>query len=166
MADEKARAEQNRQDTNQNQNQNQNPPPAQPRRALDAFSRLPSAALIFLAFNTAVAVYRARGYPWPVAFVVLSFLDLLLMFHILHLLVAAPPNSNSPRRCRLRTAVWFLASFITAMLSYGVADMMLAVVWCAAALAVGLGFYWLSIYAPDSYLLPTDLKDDDICDML
>ncbi|XP_020099212.1 uncharacterized protein LOC109717733 [Ananas comosus] len=153
MADEKAHAEQNRQDADQNQNQNQNPPPAQPGRGgLDAFSRLPSAGLIFLGFNTAVAVYRARDNPWLVSFVVLSFLDLLLLFYCLHLHEAAP--RNSPRRRHLRTAVWFLASFLTVMFSYRVAAMMplpvAVLVWGAAALTVGLGFYWFFINTPDA----------------
>jgi len=104
--------------------------------------------LLFLALNSAMAIHRSRDDPWAVAFVVSTFLDLLLLFFCLQMFEKTP--RNSPRRNHLKIAVWCLSTFLTVMFSYKVAALMplavAIVVWGMSLSTIGAGFYLFFIY--------------------
>jgi len=104
--------------------------------------------LLFLAFNSGMAIHRSRDDPWSVAFVVSTFLDLLLLFFCLQMFEKTP--RNSPRRTHLKIAVWCLSTFLTVMFSYRVAALMpiavAIIVWVMSLSTIGAGFYLFFIY--------------------
>jgi len=104
--------------------------------------------LLFLAFNSGMAIHRSRDDPWSVAFVVSTFLDLLLLFFCLQMFEKTP--RDSPRRTHLKIAVWCLSTFLTVMFSYRVAALMpiavAIIVWVMSLSTIGAGFYLFFIY--------------------
>lgn len=109
----------------------------------ESFPWLTVAAIAFLTFNTGMAIRRAGGEPWAIAFVVFSYCDLLLLFGFLRAFERA--DQNSPRRERIKVAVWLLTTMLTAAFSYKVAAVMpLAIavlVWVMAFATVAGGYY-------------------------
>jgi drug/metabolite transporter (DMT)-like permease len=85
-------------------------------------SCLTLSGLAFLTFNSIMAILRSRDDPWSVAFVISSFLDLILLFVCLQKFEKTP--RGSPLRFRLKVAVWCLSTFLTVMFSYRVAALM------------------------------------------
>ncbi|KAJ3709058.1 hypothetical protein LUZ61_012763 [Rhynchospora tenuis] len=93
--------------------------------------------------KTMAPIYRSKGDGGSIAFITISFSDLLLLFWCLHLFERATPGSVT--RERIKVAVWSLATLLTLMFSWKVAILMplpvAVVVWVmAAATSVG-GFY-------------------------
>lgn len=130
----------------------QGPAPAPPvshgKAESEGFSWLQPLALAFLTFNSAVAVYRSRREPWGIAFVVTSYLDLMLLFWCLRQFERTP--EGSPKIKILKKAVWSLTTLLTTMFAYRVAATMplpvAAAVWAMAGLTVGTGFYVFFIF--------------------
>lgn len=114
----------------------------------DGFSWLQPLGLAFLTFNSVVALYRSRSDPWGVAFVVTSYVDLLLLFWCLRRFESTP--EGSPNTGTLKMAVWSLSTLLTVMFSYRVASIMplpvAVVVWAMAGLTIAAGFYAFFIY--------------------
>ena len=79
-------------------------------------------ALCFLAINSGVAIYHSRRDPSSVLFVVVSFVDLVLLFHLLRVFERLPPGS--PKRLQVKAAVWALTTTLTVMFSQRVAALM------------------------------------------
>jgi peptidoglycan/LPS O-acetylase OafA/YrhL len=117
-------------------------------RSSSSCSWLSLLGLLFLTFNSGMAIHRSRDDPWSVAFIVSTFLDLLLLFCCLQKFEKTP--RNSPVRTRLKIAVWCLSTFLTVMFSYRVAALMplavAIVVWVMSLSTVGAGFYLFFIY--------------------
>ena len=107
------------------------------------FSWLTALGFTFLTFNSGMAIYRSEGDPGSVAFVVVSYLDLVLLFLCLRLFEKAP--RDSPRREWLKVFVWGLTTLLTVMFSHKVAAIMpplvAVVVWAMAFATIGGGFY-------------------------
>ncbi|XP_006656192.1 uncharacterized protein LOC102705538 [Oryza brachyantha] len=107
------------------------------------FSWLTALGFGFLTFNSGMAIYRSDGDKGSVAFVVASYLDLVLLFACLRLFERAP--RNSPRREWLKLFVWALTTLLTVMFSYKVAAIMpplvAVLVWAMAFATIGGGFY-------------------------
>ncbi|XP_062178863.1 uncharacterized protein LOC133883530 isoform X2 [Phragmites australis] len=107
------------------------------------FSWLIGLGFAFLTFNSGMAIYRSDRDPGSVAFVVVSYLDLVLLFLCLRLFEMAPPDS--PRREWLKVCVWGLTTLLTVMFSHKVAAIMpplvAVVVWAMAFATIGGGFY-------------------------
>ncbi|KAJ4757224.1 hypothetical protein LUZ62_067599 [Rhynchospora pubera] len=106
-------------------------------------SWLSALAFAFLTVNSLLAICRSKGDKGTVAFITISFTDLLLLFWCLRLFERAAPGSVT--RERIKVAVWSLATLLTLMFSSKVAILMplpvAVVVWVmAAATSVG-GFY-------------------------
>jgi hypothetical protein len=103
---------------------------------------LSTLGLAFLSFNCGMAIYRSIHDPYAVAFIVVAYLALLLMFRCLHLLERQPPRR---RGAPLKAAVWGLATLLTFMFSYKVAAVMpvwgQALIWTMASLTTVAGFY-------------------------
>ncbi|OEL16946.1 hypothetical protein BAE44_0022034 [Dichanthelium oligosanthes] len=97
----------------------------------------------FLTFNSGMAVYRSNGDLSAISFVAFSYLDLVLLFYCLRCYERTPPES--PRRERLKMAVWLLTTMLTAAFSYKVAAIMpfpvQVLVWAMAGATVLGGFY-------------------------
>ncbi|TVT99844.1 hypothetical protein EJB05_54753, partial [Eragrostis curvula] len=91
---------------------------AQPPAAMDRDGRpgwLTSLGLAFLSFNSGMAIYRSIHDPYAVAFIVVAYIALILLFRCLHLLERNAPG----RRGRgLKATVWGLATLLTVMFSY------------------------------------------------
>ncbi|XP_020098013.1 uncharacterized protein LOC109716830 [Ananas comosus] len=106
---------------------------------------------IFLTYNSITAVYHSNGDRGMAVFVVVSYLDLLLLFWCLRQFERAAPNS--PQRERLKSAVWLLATLLTAMFSNRVAGLMpwpvAVLVWLMAAATILGGFYGFFLYRDD-----------------
>lgn len=102
----------------------------------------------FLTFNSIMAIIRSRDDPWSVAFVVSSFLDLILLFICLQKFERTP--RDSPMRSHLKIAVWCLSTFLTVMFSYRVAALMplavAVIVWLMSLSTIGAGFYLFFVY--------------------
>ncbi|XP_034592283.1 uncharacterized protein [Setaria viridis] len=74
-----------------------------------------TAGLGFLTLNSGLAIYRAKGDPASIFFVLGSYLTLLLLFGYLRAYERAP--HVSPARERARRAVWPLTTLLTAAFS-------------------------------------------------
>ncbi|CAL9043950.1 unnamed protein product, partial [Musa banksii] len=107
---------------------------------------LPALGLAFLTYNSAAAVYRSVDDPWAVGFVVVAYVDLLLLFWCLRKF----ERSTESNRGGLKAAVWFLATLLTGMFAHKVAAIMpwpvAAIVYCMAAATAGGGFWAFFIY--------------------
>jgi hypothetical protein len=101
--------------------------------------------LILLTGNSIMAIYRSRDF-WAIAFVVFSYLNLVLLFSLLRWYEQVP---ESPRRHRIKVAVWLLTTLLTAMFAYKVAAVMplpVAVLVWAMTGATAFGFYAFFIH--------------------
>ncbi|KAF0913010.1 hypothetical protein E2562_019803 [Oryza meyeriana var. granulata] len=113
------------------------------------FSLLTLIGFLFLTFNSVMALYRSdRDIP-TIAFVVFSYVDLVLLFYCLRLFERTPPES--PRRHHIKTAVWLLTAMLTAVFSYKVAAIMpfpvKVLVWAMAGATVLGGFYTFFLHS-------------------
>lgn len=108
-----------------------------------SYSLLTAAGFAFLTINSAMAVYRSHVDRGTVAFVVFSYLDLLLLFYCLRQYESA--EHGSQLRERLKVAVWSLTTALTLLFSFKVAAIMppavAVVVWLMAFGTVAGGFY-------------------------
>ncbi|CAN6208760.1 unnamed protein product [Urochloa humidicola] len=99
------------------------------------------AGFFTLTISSAVAVYRSAGDAASVAFVIASYVTLLLLF----LCLRAYENSPPGRRGRIRRAVWSLSTLLTMMFAWRVAAVMpywpaALLVWALAAATTVGGF--------------------------
>ena len=130
----------------------QPPPPPQMDREDDdghqGLSLLTVFGFVFLTFNSVMAVYRSNRDFWAISFVVFSYLVLVLLFYCLRQYEKERPES--PRRERLKVAVWLLTTMLTAVFSYKVAAIMpfpvQVLVWAMAGATVLGGFYGFFVY--------------------
>ncbi|KAJ3695019.1 hypothetical protein LUZ60_000396 [Juncus effusus] len=106
----------------------------------------------FLTFNSGMAIYRSHDDLGAVAFVVASYLDLVLLFVCLELFESTPRGSN--KRGYIKFAVWLLSTVLTLMFSYKVAALMpmavAVVVWAMALSTIFAGFYLFFVYHDDN----------------
>ncbi|KAJ3686540.1 hypothetical protein LUZ61_015704 [Rhynchospora tenuis] len=109
----------------------------------DNFSWLTAMGFAFLTFNSGMAIYRSKGDAGSVAFVAVSYLDLLSLFYCLRLYEKSPHNSSQRRI--IKAIVWSLTTLLTVMFSYKVAALMplpvAVVVWAMASATILGGFY-------------------------
>lgn len=102
-------------------------------------------ALGIVAANCGAAIYHSWHDPWSVAFVVASFLILVLLFLALRVYESSPRGSR--RSLHVKAGVWALSTALTIMFSYKVAAFMpfpvAAVVWVTAGSTIFVGFYML-----------------------
>ncbi|CAN6172480.1 unnamed protein product [Urochloa humidicola] len=101
--------------------------------------------LLVLTLSCGAAVCRATGDTSSVAFVVASYVTLLLLFVCLRAYERLPPGEAYGRRGRIRRAVWSLSSLLTVMFAWRVAAVMpywpaALLVWALAAATTVGGF--------------------------
>ncbi|KAJ4769841.1 hypothetical protein LUZ62_054098 [Rhynchospora pubera] len=116
----------------------------------DGGNWLTGVGFAMLTCNSALAIYRSKEDAWSVAFVASAYFALLLLFWCLRLYERTAPNGNGAQRWKLKVAVWSLSTFLTAMFSYKVANLMPRpidlVVWTMAATVISGGFYAFFIH--------------------
>ncbi|WOK93887.1 hypothetical protein Cni_G02588 [Canna indica] len=100
----------------------------------------------FLTYNSATAVYRSINEPSAVAFVVIAYLDLVLLFWCLRRF----ETSSESNRGKYKAAVWSLATLLTAMFSHKVAAIMpwpvALIVYGMTVVTAGGGFWAFFVY--------------------
>lgn len=105
---------------------------------------------VVLTANCGAAVYHSRNDPWTMAFVLASFLILLLLFVALRLFETLP--RESPNRAHVKAAVWVLSTALTLMFSQRVASLMpfpaAMFVWVMTISTISAGFYMFFV-CPD-----------------
>ncbi|CAL5050956.1 unnamed protein product [Urochloa decumbens] len=107
---------------------------------------LVGAGLLLLTLSCGAAVCRAAGDTASVAFIMTSYVTLLLLFACLRAYERAPAaGAAGGRRDRLRRAVWALSTLLTVMFAWRVAAVMpywpaALVVWALAAATTVGGF--------------------------
>jgi hypothetical protein len=110
-------------------------------------------AMFFLALNCGVAIYHSRHDPSSVLFVAACFVDLTLLFYLLRVFEKLPAE-ESPKRRRVKAAVWALTTTLTVMFSQRVAALMpapvAAAVWAMAAATIVAGFYMFFVCWDDA----------------
>ncbi|KAK8461421.1 hypothetical protein SEVIR_1G036284v4 [Setaria viridis] len=111
-------------------------------------SLLTVVGVVFLTFNSIMAVYRSNGDMGAISFVVFSYLDLVVLFYFLRQFERTPPES--PRREHIKMVVWLLTTMLTAAFSYKVAEIMplpvQVLVWAISSATVLVGFYAFFLY--------------------
>jgi len=111
----------------------------------DHFSWLTAMGFTFLTFNSGMAIYRSKGDVGSVAFVAVSYLDLLSLFYCLRLYEKSQQDPS--QRKIIKVIVWSLTTLLTVMFSYKVAALMplpvAVIVWAMASATILGGFYAL-----------------------
>lgn len=112
------------------------------------YSWLPSLGFGILTYNSVRAIYNSNGDMGSISFVLVSYLDLLLLFWCIRLFEKTAPES--PNRERIKIAVWILSTVLTVMFTSKVGAMMpffvgLFISFVASASCLG-GFYMLFLY--------------------
>ncbi|TVU33082.1 hypothetical protein EJB05_24867, partial [Eragrostis curvula] len=69
--------------------------------------------IVFLTANAGMAIYRSQGDAGAIASVASAYVNLVALFICVALFVKAPADPNSPRRSRLKAAVWLLTTALT-----------------------------------------------------
>lgn len=114
------------------------------------FSFLPKLGFVFLTFSVVSSIYNSRGDPGMLAFVISSYVNLLLLFWCVDRFEKLGPNSPPEKRKRLKVAIWVLTTALNLALAWRVADVMpwaLAVAaWSMAAFVAVVGFYVFFIH--------------------
>jgi hypothetical protein len=114
------------------------------------FSWLTVLGFLFLTFNSGMAIYRSNGDAGSVAFVVVSYLDLVALFACLRYYEQLD-QQHSQKRARVKAGVWSLTTLLTIMFSYKVAEIMplpvKLVVWSMAAATTCGGFYAFFVHS-------------------
>lgn len=107
------------------------------------FPWLTAMGFVFLTFNSGMAIHRSQGDAGSIAFVAVSYLDLLSLFYCLRLYEQSPHNSS--KREIIKGIVWSLTTVLTVMFSYKVAALMplpvAVIVWAMASATILGGFY-------------------------
>ncbi|CAO2200755.1 unnamed protein product [Urochloa humidicola] len=122
------------------------------------FSWLTALGFAFLTLNSGMAIYRSSGDAGAVAFVVFSYVNLVLLFSCLRRYERAHPAS--PRREHLKVAIWMLTTLLTIAFAYKLAVsvpvLVQVLVWVMASATVLGGFY--------AFFLHRERKGDDDVD--
>lgn len=107
---------------------------------------------VFLTFNSGMAIHRSQGDAGSVAFVAVSYLDLLSLFYCLRLYEKSPHNSS--QRKIIKVIVWSLTTVLTVMFSYKVAALMplpvAVIVWAMASATILGGFYAFFVHQEET----------------
>jgi hypothetical protein len=118
-------------------------------------SWLTALGFAFLTFNSGMAIYRSKGDAGSILFVAVSYLDLLALFACLRHYERL--DRHSPRREKVKAAVWSLTTLLTVMFSYKVAELMplpvKLLVWAMAAATTCGGFYAFFIHDDKEFQL-------------
>lgn len=111
---------------------------------------------LFLTFNSGMAVYRSNGDTGSIIFVVVSYVDLVALFGFLRYYERL--DRHSPKREKVKAAVWSLSTLLTVMFSYKVAEIMplavKVVVWAMATATSCGGFYAFFVHEEKPPALP------------
>lgn len=106
--------------------------------------RVQAVAFVLSTANWASAVYRSAGDLVAQAYLVGSYLAMLLLLYCVRTLDRAPPGRG---RGRLKLAVWALSTVLTSLFSGKVAAIMPlwagAVIWAMTAATVAFGLWAL-----------------------
>jgi Family of unknown function (DUF6490) len=113
-----------------------------------SFAWLPYLGLAFLLFNSCVVIYRSRDDPWSIAYILVSLIDLVVLFCILRVFEQTPWDSSL--RGKLKAAVWFLTTLLTIMFSYRIGDLfpprIAILTWTMAVATILGGYYAFFVY--------------------
>lgn len=94
-----------------------------------------------LTCNSLLAIYKSRGDPGSVAFVVVAYSGIALLFHLLRKYERAGRDD----RRKIKVAVWLLTTLLTAMFASRVAPLMpplvAVLVWLMSAATAAAGFW-------------------------
>ncbi|CAN6246666.1 unnamed protein product [Urochloa humidicola] len=107
------------------------------------FSWLTALGFTFLTFNSGMAIYRSRADLGSVAFVIISYADLVALFACLRWYERS--DRNSPAREKIKAAVWLLTILLTVKFSFAMSGTLplptILLVWAMAAASGVGGFY-------------------------
>ncbi|KAK8940129.1 hypothetical protein KSP40_PGU010973 [Platanthera guangdongensis] len=100
-------------------------------------------------FNSIVSIRRSIHDPWTVAYVAVSYVDILLLYCCFHLVERTAPGEDR-RLNRLKKAVWSLASILILMFACRVSTLTIpalaVLVWVMSAITMAGGFYAMFLY--------------------
>lgn len=113
-----------------------------------------------LSFSLTTEIYQSIGNPANVAFVIISHLDLMILFWCSDELDKL--SENSKRRQKLKVAVWSLSTILLLMITYRVASIMPSrvrvLLWVVAGLCISATFYACFLYREEpQHVLPVTL---------
>nr|XP_018684438.1 PREDICTED: uncharacterized protein LOC108953364 [Musa acuminata subsp. malaccensis] len=126
------------------------PPVAQDRNARCNWLFDPMAVILYLVISVIISVYRFRGDPSMLVFVLFSCSDLLFLFLCLRRFERLAPGSPPAEKARLKMAVWLLSAALVLAFSCRTSSVMpralAALVWLMAGSVLVGGFYGLFLY--------------------
>ncbi|URE20528.1 hypothetical protein MUK42_11284 [Musa troglodytarum] len=128
------------------------PPAAQDRNARCSwlFDPMATFVILYLVISVIISVYRSRGDPSMLVFVLFSCSDLLFLFLCLRRFERLAPGSPPAEKVRLKMAVWLLSAALVLAFSCRVSSVMpralAALVWLMAGSVLVGGFYGLFLY--------------------
>ncbi|CAL9125855.1 unnamed protein product [Musa acuminata var. zebrina] len=108
------------------------------------------AVILYLVISVIISVYRFRGDPSMLVFVLFSCSDLLFLFLCLRTFERLAPGSPPAEKARLKMAVWLLSAALVLAFSCRTSSVMpralAALVWLVAGSVLVGGFYGLFLY--------------------
>ncbi|KAJ3701886.1 hypothetical protein LUZ61_005591 [Rhynchospora tenuis] len=111
------------------------------------FTWLPHVSLVFLSFNSSIAIYQSGGDFWSIVSVLVSVVTLVFLAFTFG--IFALPACDSSLRGKLKAAVWILTTLLTIMFLYpnGVVPPAIAITaWSMAVATILGGYYEFYIY--------------------
>jgi Family of unknown function (DUF6490) len=122
-------------------------------RSFKHFDLFPFIAFVFLTYNAVMSVYRSRGNPWDLAFVVSCYAELTLLFFCMKMRENLGADAPEERVHRLKIVVFILTTLLTLTFAYKVSLIMpfflKLVVWGMSGSVIAAGFYAFFIFDRD-----------------
>lgn len=122
-------------------------------RLCKRFELLPIIAVVFLTYNTVLAIIRSKDNPWDSAFVTSCYVELILLFFCLKKRERLGDNASVEQIHRLKVVVWILTTLLTVTFSYRVSLIMplflKVVIWGMSGSVIAAGFYAFFIFDQD-----------------
>ncbi|KAJ3701396.1 hypothetical protein LUZ61_005101 [Rhynchospora tenuis] len=110
-------------------------------------------AFAFLTYNAVLSIYRSRGNPWDLAFVISCFAELILLFWCLKKFENHGADVPLERKHQLKVVVWVLTTLLTVTFAWKVSLIMplclTLVIWGMSASVIIAGFYAFFIFNND-----------------
>ncbi|KAJ3709205.1 hypothetical protein LUZ61_012910 [Rhynchospora tenuis] len=107
-------------------------------------------AFLFLTYNAVLSVYRSRGNPWDLAFVISCYAELILLFLCLKKYENLGADALVEHKCRLKIVILVLTTLLTIMFAWRVSKIMplclKIVIWGMSGSVIVAGFYAFFIF--------------------
>jgi Family of unknown function (DUF6490) len=117
------------------------------------FDLFPFIAFGFLTYNAIMSIYRSRGNPWDLAFVISCYVELTLLFFCMKMRENLGADATAEHVHWLKIVVFILTTLLTVTFAYRVSLIMpfllKLVVWGMSGSVVVAGFYAFFIFDRD-----------------